>query len=101
VHQIVHLPRDSSYIVFIHLNLTFDHPDVLLHEDVGKNLNTVKWLAWKPLNAKNILTLTVSQLNRQIYHCKMDLSVNQTGMLVSRIQVRCLTGKVTFTVHST
>jgi len=47
VHQVGHLPRDSSYVVLIHLNLTFDHPDFLLHEDVGKNLNTLKWLDWK------------------------------------------------------
>ena len=47
VHQVGHLPRDNTYVLLIHLNLTFDHPDVLLHEDVGKNLNTVKRLAWK------------------------------------------------------
>jgi hypothetical protein len=29
----------------------------------------------------NILTLTTSQLNRQIYHCKLDLFVNQTSRL--------------------
>jgi len=33
---------DNSYVVFIPLNLAFDHPGVLRHEDVEKNLNTVK-----------------------------------------------------------
>jgi len=36
---------DNSYVVFITLSVACDHPDVLRHIDVGKNLNTVKWLA--------------------------------------------------------
>jgi hypothetical protein len=37
---------DSSYVVLVPLNLVFDHPGVLRHKDVGRDLNTVKWLAW-------------------------------------------------------